>query len=206
MVYATDALAQQVDEMQFVLGEGPCLEAYRGDRFLLCPRLDDEALQRRWPGFTVELADLGVAAVFAFPIPGQHRPLGVLELYRRTEGELLPREQQSAMVCAAALGAALESNWRDLLSHSSSAEAAMDAVAVHGARAGSTDAFTRTQVHVAAGMVAVQLAVSTGEALDRLRGYAYGRNRPIVAVADDVVARRLSFRGLDIDDERGADS
>ena len=29
LVYATDALAQQLDELQFTLGEGPCVDAYQ---------------------------------------------------------------------------------------------------------------------------------------------------------------------------------
>lgn len=32
LVYATDALAQQIDELQFVIGEGPCMDAYVQNR------------------------------------------------------------------------------------------------------------------------------------------------------------------------------
>jgi len=48
-------------------------------------------------------------------------------------------------------------------------------------------------VHQASGMVAVQLGVSIGQALIRLRAFAFADNRPLGAVADDVVARRLRF-------------
>jgi hypothetical protein len=48
-------------------------------------------------------------------------------------------------------------------------------------------------VHQASGMVAVQLGVSLGHALIRLRAYAFGNGRPLTAVAEDVVARRLRF-------------
>jgi hypothetical protein len=40
-------------------------------------------------------------------------------------------------------------------------------------------------------MVAVQLCVSVGEALARLRAYAFGNNRPLHDVAEAVVARKL---------------
>ncbi|WP_416366884.1 hypothetical protein [Mycolicibacterium gadium] len=50
-------------------------------------------------------------------------------------------------------------------------------------------------------MVAVQLGVTTGDALDRLRAYAYAQNRSLLALATDVVARRLSFSGLNGDEE-----
>ena len=47
--------------------------------------------------------------------------------------------------------------------------------------------------HQAAGMVAAQLDVSVGQALVRLRAYAFGNERALKDVADDVVARRLRF-------------
>lgn len=35
LVYATDAIAQQIDELQFTVGDGPCLDAYHHN----CPEL-----------------------------------------------------------------------------------------------------------------------------------------------------------------------
>ena len=48
-------------------------------------------------------------------------------------------------------------------------------------------------VHQASGMVSVQLKVSVGEALVRLRGHAFGNERHLVEVARDVVHRRFRF-------------
>ena len=42
-------------------------------------------------------------------------------------------------------------------------------------------------------MVAAQLDVSVGQALIRLRAYAFGNDRSLTAVAEDVVGRRLRF-------------
>jgi hypothetical protein len=46
-------------------------------------------------------------------------------------------------------------------------------------------------------MVAAQLGVSVGEALVRLRAYAFGNDRPLVGVAESVVARTLRFSVTD---------
>jgi hypothetical protein len=46
-------------------------------------------------------------------------------------------------------------------------------------------------VHNAAGMVSVQEEISVAEALIRLRAFAFGNNRLLADVADDVVARRV---------------
>jgi len=51
----------------------------------------------------------------------------------------------------------------------------------------------RFVVHQAAGMVSAQLEASVGEALIRLRAHAFALDRPLAAVAEDVVARRLRF-------------
>jgi hypothetical protein len=51
----------------------------------------------------------------------------------------------------------------------------------------------RYVVHQAAGMVAAQLDVSVGHALIRLRAYAFGNDRSLTEVAEDVVARKLRF-------------
>jgi hypothetical protein len=42
-------------------------------------------------------------------------------------------------------------------------------------------------------MVMVQLGVSIGEAMARMRAYAYAQDRRLSDVARDVVARRLRF-------------
>jgi hypothetical protein len=51
----------------------------------------------------------------------------------------------------------------------------------------------RAELFQAQGMVMVQLGVSLGEALSRMRAYAYAENRSLDDVARDVVARRLRF-------------
>lgn len=198
LVYATDALAQQIDELQFIIGEGPCLDAYVQNRPQLCGQLGASAVAARWPGFVADVVELGVAAVFVFPVPGRQRPLGVLELYRRTAGELNDGEQESARVCAAMVGQTMLANWELQAARAGSADRAIDAAALTGAdRAESADAFTRSQVYVAAGMVAVQLAIAVEAALDRLRAYSYANRRSVSAVAADIVARRLSMRDGD---------
>jgi hypothetical protein len=50
--------------------------------------------------------------------------------------------------------------------------------------------------------VSVQLGVSVGEALVRMRAYAFRRNRLVDDVAKEVVARRLRFD--DSDNYRGS--
>ncbi len=78
----------------------------------------------------------------------------------------------------------------------------MQAHAPPGALAATLEAGADFQyvVHQAAGMVAAQLEVSVAEALVRLRAHAFGNDRPLAAVARDVVARALRFEAGSGDD------
>jgi hypothetical protein len=51
----------------------------------------------------------------------------------------------------------------------------------------------QTAVHQASGMVAAQLDVGVGQALIRLRAYAFGNDRPLTQVAEAVVEKSLRF-------------
>jgi hypothetical protein len=53
-------------------------------------------------------------------------------------------------------------------------------------------------------MVAAQLEVTVGQALVRLRAYAFGNGQRLTEVAEEVVARTLRFDGRSGQDDRAA--
>jgi ANTAR domain len=55
------------------------------------------------------------------------------------------------------------------------------------------DADFQYVVHQASGMVAAQLDVNVRQAFVRLKAHAFGNDRPLAEVAEDVVARKLRF-------------
>lgn len=59
-------------------------------------------------------------------------------------------------------------------------------------------------VHQASGMVSAQLEVTVGQALVRLRAYAFGNDRRLTEVAEAVVARTLRFDHRSGQDDRVA--
>jgi hypothetical protein len=71
LVYATDITAERLDELEFTLGEGPGLAAYRSSVPELHPAMADPTTTTRWPMLVPEILELGVRAVFA-----NHRPAG----------------------------------------------------------------------------------------------------------------------------------
>jgi hypothetical protein len=197
LIYATDPLAQQLDELQYTLGEGPCFDAYLHDTPQFHPNLDSTTQTSRWPTFAAEATRLGVHSVFAFPVPGPRRlmgPSGVLEFYRRATGTLTDTHTAAATAGAAAISLRLQSNWDDHLVRFRTTEEAIDAAAATEAALDEpADPFTRSQIHVAAGMLANRLRVHPNEAVDRLRAHSYASGRRISSVAADIIACRLTL-------------
>jgi len=174
---STDDVSQLIEELQYTLGEGPCVDAYQQDRVVAEPDLA-EPVAPRWPAFTPSALHAGVRAVFGFPLRVGTVRLGALNLYRDRPGPLNREQHADALVVAD-----VAARW--VLD--AQAGAPSGAVA-HELEAGADFHFA---VHNAAGMVSVQEGISVTEALIRLRAFAFGNDRLLADVADDVVARRV---------------
>jgi GAF domain-containing protein/ANTAR domain-containing protein len=170
---------EAIEELQFTLGEGPCLDAFASRQPVLVPELDGPAMQR-WPGYAPAAHERGLRAVFAFPLQVGAARLGVLDVFRAEEGTLSAGQFRRALTFAeVAVTTLLDEQER----------------AAPGAVAAGLDEVLgqRAEVYQAQGMVSVQMGVNLVDALARLRAYAFAENRPLGDVARDVVARRLRF-------------
>jgi GAF domain-containing protein len=178
-VCTTSDVADLIEQLQYELGEGPCVDAYNQDRPVLEPDLAAPATAR-WLGFTGPAVGAGVRAVFGFPLRVGAVRLGALNLYRDRPGPLTDDQHADALVLADVAAQAV----LVLQAHASPGKLAAELEA---------GADFHYVVHQASGMVAAQLEVSVGQALIRLRAYAFGNDRPLTEVARDVVARSLRF-------------
>lgn len=178
-VCSTDTVSAFMEQLQYDLGEGPCVDAYRQDRPVSEPDLADPD-RSRWLAFTGPVVDAGVRAVFGFPLQAGAARLGALNLYNDQPGDLTDDQYTDALLMADVAAQAV------LLLQ---ADAPPDTVAVEL----ESNANFQYVVHQASGMIAVQLGVTVGEALTRLRAHAFGNSRSLTDVARDVVGRRLRF-------------
>ena len=85
-VCTTDAVSALMEQLQYDLGEGPCVDAYRQDRPVLEPDLADP-VEPRWLAFTGPVLDAGARAVFGFPLQVGAARLGALNLYNNRAGQ-----------------------------------------------------------------------------------------------------------------------
>ena len=181
LVHATRPPGAELDELQFTLGEGPCVDAFSSGRPVLVPDLAAEGWRERWPGFAVAGELAGASAVFVFPLIQGAIKIGVLGLYRERAGSLSPDALADVLVCA---DAAL------LLLLGSRAGADGD-----GSPSPLEDAWSddHAQVYQATGMVSAQRGVGLEEALAVLRAHAFAQDLTLDQVAAAVMARELRF-------------
>jgi GAF domain-containing protein len=92
-VACTDQLAAQADDIQYRMGDGPCLHAMRHARTV---RIDDFAAHERWPGFARQAAALGLRSCLAVPLRADEEPAGALTLYARWPRAFGPAETARA--------------------------------------------------------------------------------------------------------------
>jgi GAF domain-containing protein len=176
---ASDDVSRLIEDLQFALGEGPCLDASRGERPVLEPDLAAPT-RPRWLGFSPPALDAGVRAVFAFPLRLGAVRLGALDLYRDRPGRLTDDQHADALVMAEVVAAAI------LMMQAEVGSGAVAAALADGAD-------LHPVVHQATGMVAAQLDVSVAVASVRLQGHAFGNERPLDEVARAVLAGTLRF-------------
>jgi GAF domain len=98
-VAAPDGPAAAMEELQFTVGEGPCVDSSRTGRPVLAPDLAHTG-SGRWPGFSAGALDAGIRAVFALPLQVGAGRVGVLDLYRDRAGALSPEELADALTFA----------------------------------------------------------------------------------------------------------
>lgn len=189
LVHTTDQVAATLDEAQFTLGEGPCVQAWEDRRMVLAADMGSADSGTRWPMFTPAALSAGAAAVFAFPLQVGAIRVGMLDLYRRLPGPLSGDQLADALAFAfAALTLALDQT------RAEPDEARAVRAGTPGLGQGwplSGPAAGRVEVYQATGMVAIQLGTGLEEALLRMRAHAFAHGMGVGEVARLVVARRL---------------
>lgn len=174
--------ARTCDELQFLLGEGPCLDSVSSRAPVLVIDLADPD-DARWPVYGPAMLDLQVRGVLAMPVVVAGEYVGALDLFRNQPGRLEESQFTGAVVAAELAGIPL----LDLLDADMQA-----AVAEPGSNAwAELHTLSRAEVSQATGMLVAQLEVEPAEALVRLRAHAYSTGRSATDVARDILDRKL---------------
>jgi hypothetical protein len=169
--------ALKIDQLQFALDEGPCLEAYSQGRPVLVPDLDRDRAER-WPVFAGAVTETAphLRAIFGFPLLLGPYGIGAMNLYRDRTGDLAAEEVREAeRACALAVPLILDR----LAAEPDSGLA--DYFQRH-------TVIDRTVVHNA---TMADHGLAEEDAFARLRAFAFAQERPIEDIAADLMNHRL---------------
>jgi hypothetical protein len=175
----SDLVTEAVEQVEYTLGEGPCLEAYTSKAPVFDPDLADTGVVR-WPEFRRGALAAGVRAAFGFPLLVDWICIGALNLYHDESGALTDAQVDDAISVARMAS-------RTLL--------AWQAEAPPGTIAWQLESVPnhRMEVHQATGRISVQAGIPVADALVLLRAYAFAEDRPISQVAAAVATGELRF-------------
>lgn len=165
---ATSEAARVVDEQQYALREGPCVDAAESAEWV---RSGDVGHDPRWPRWGPRAARVGFESMLSVPLAGANSSVGALNLYGRGQDRFADRDAVDfALVYSVHAANALKS--------------------AHLATGLRTALDTRHTIGVAQGILMERYDISGRRAFELLTRYSSHLNRKLADVAAFVVQER----------------
>lgn len=174
-VVATDEFVTAVDDIQYGLGEGPCLSAVAQGRTFTSGNLGGE---QQWPHFGPRVGRLGVHSALSLPLllPGQ--VLGALNVY--AHGRDVFDGHAVAMGEAFSPQAAVSVHNAQLLAQAERVVAQLQQALT-----------SRAEIDQALGVMMSRTGASAQEAFDKLRALSQSRSVKLTDVAREVLGQAV---------------
>jgi GAF domain-containing protein len=168
---ATGGLVYEVDQYQYEVGEGPCLEAVSTRSIV---EVKDMATEERWPSFARHAADRGIHSSLSLPMVVRGEPLGALNLYAFRSGAFDESSRQTGAMFAAqaAVVVANAQTYAASVSLTQELRQALD---------------SRATIDQAIGILMARTGCSDETAFDQLRVRSQSTNRKLREVAADLI-------------------
>lgn len=165
---ATHEELRRIDQWQYEIGEGPCLEALRQEDVITS---GDLANDDRWPKWGQQIArELGVQSSLSYRLFTTGRSLGALNLFSRRTNAFTDEDVLDGLALAAHVAVAL-------------AAAMKEDQLLHALR-------TRTTIGQAQGILMERFDIDADHAFDVLRRVSSQSNRKLREVAAELVQSR----------------
>jgi len=180
-IVMTEPFVRQGDDIQYSLGEGPCISAAATG---VTMRSGSLGRDRRWPRFGGQVGRLGVHSVLSLPLRTREGVLGAMNVYAHARDAFDERAEQLGELFAEPAAIAVQ-NAQILAQTRRLAEALQVALD------------NRAVIDQAIGILISRSGVTADEAFTRLTTLSNTENRKMAAVAADIVqaaARRAQHR------------
>jgi GAF domain-containing protein len=97
-IASTDPIVEQVDALQYELGEGPCLTAWRNGTLV---QVADVATETRWPRWAEAAARTSVACCLSAPLVVGSSSMGAVKVYAERPGSFGEQDEATLRLFAA---------------------------------------------------------------------------------------------------------
>jgi GAF domain-containing protein len=168
---ASQAVARELDEVQYAHAAGPCLDAAAHGRMVNTALAD---VTDRWPEFVAASRAQGVGAILSVPLTIQDRSLGALNIYSR-ESERFDQADETTAALLALQAAAVLAN----------AEAFANATALNAQLRDALE--SRDLIGQAKGILMARESCTADAAFDILRRVSQRTNRKLREIAAELV-------------------
>ncbi|GAA1582833.1 GAF and ANTAR domain-containing protein [Kribbella karoonensis] len=179
---ASDPRAALIDERQYSLREGPCLDALDSGAAVEVP---DQERDRRWSRYGVAAQELGVKASLALPLVVDGSTIGVLNLYGYDRPDTFSEADRERAVAYADQAA------RTLALAARSVRQSQLGAELEQALA------SRSVIDQALGVLMGQQRCDARTAFELLRRHSQNNNRKLRDVAADLVAKLTGQPAVD---------
>ncbi|WP_445153411.1 GAF and ANTAR domain-containing protein [Arthrobacter sp. Hor0625] len=170
-VASSSAAAQAMDEIQYSLGDGPCVTASREQVVVHLADLDED---ERWPECTARVREHGMRSILAVPFQLDGGTRAALNLYSHRPHRFDERARELATIFVSQTSMAL----RLAVRFAQTSETAENLKATLE---------TRTGIDVAVGIIMAQNRCSQAEAFELLKAASSTRNVKLHTVASAIV-------------------
>ena len=164
-------LAMDADELQYLRGYGPCMDAGRSGLVLV---VDDMRTDTRWPDYASDVAGRGVLSSMSVPLPYQGATVGALNVYATSPGAFTAESQRVGEQVASYIAVAV-------------ANADAHAEAASSARQMQEAMRSRSVIDMAKGMLMAQHGCTPEEAFTMLSRASQRTNRKLRDIAGAMV-------------------
>jgi GAF domain-containing protein len=179
---ATGGLVYEVDNYQYDIDEGPCLQSAHDRRPY---EIRDMTAKGRWPQFCEHAAERGIHSSLSLPLTVRGQTLGALNLYSRISGAFSDADRETALLFASQAAVAL-------------ANAQIYAASIRLATQLGEALQSRPVIDQAKGIVMAHKHCDEDEAFEVLRTASQTRHRKLRDVAQDVVTATINGDQLPI--------
>jgi len=170
---ASDDQARRIDQLQYDLDEGPCLDTLATGK---SHYIVDTATETRWPRFCAAAHEQGVRSCLGLPLTGPTGPVGGYNLYSMWRDAFAPDTREQLEVFAGNAAGAVAVAMK-LAEQTQMSDDLRDALT------------SRAVIDQATGIIMAQQRCGAGEAFDILRRASQKRNVKLRELAAEIVSK-----------------